>query len=388
MKRRISLHITISTLFIALTLMLGGTLGWQNYDNTSRLILTAADQRYEQITRELELDFRSTYRPVVQTTSLLAQSSIAEADSLETRMSHVDLLITALNNLPEVSGIQVGYPNGDFFIVRPANDQQTRQQFNSPENTHLIIDHIVNNAGNPELLRIFADKDGSIVDQNSPVITRFDPRERPWYLIAERDGLPRITQPYLFNFLRQPGLTATQETSVDGVVVALDVTLGNFSQILERHAVTPRSEIALIDASGSIIGHPQLQANIEQQSGNLKLPHLSTFPNDVLQSIARNLTLEDQEWHFDLNGEEWVAIVKRVSRPDTQGIYAVMASPQAELLTAAYAQRQTNVIATLVIFALAIPLVWLLAHRISKPLNALAEETHAIKRFDFSSTQG
>ena len=43
-KSRYPLHITISALFIALILLLGVILGWQNYSKTSDIILAAADR--------------------------------------------------------------------------------------------------------------------------------------------------------------------------------------------------------------------------------------------------------------------------------------------------------------------------------------------------------
>jgi predicted negative regulator of RcsB-dependent stress response len=69
---RYLLHITISTLFITLIVILGVVLSWQNYRKTSGIILTTAGQVFDQITRELILDFNGTYHPVAGALRLLA----------------------------------------------------------------------------------------------------------------------------------------------------------------------------------------------------------------------------------------------------------------------------------------------------------------------------
>ena len=48
---RYPLHITISTLFITLIVILGVMLSWQNYRKTSGIILTTSEQVFDQIAK-------------------------------------------------------------------------------------------------------------------------------------------------------------------------------------------------------------------------------------------------------------------------------------------------------------------------------------------------
>lgn len=59
-----SLQITISTLFIAISLTLGIVLSWQSYNKASDIMLAAADDLYERISHELALDIKATYGPI------------------------------------------------------------------------------------------------------------------------------------------------------------------------------------------------------------------------------------------------------------------------------------------------------------------------------------
>ena len=105
--RRYPLHLTISALFITLVVVLGVVLSWQNYSKTSAIILSSADKMYDQVTRELLLDIKATYRPVGDTLGLLARTPLVHAASLAERLESVPLVSEALRSEPAVTGIQV-----------------------------------------------------------------------------------------------------------------------------------------------------------------------------------------------------------------------------------------------------------------------------------------
>ena len=79
--RRYPLHLTISALFITLVVVLGSVLSWQNYSKTSDIILSSADSMYDQVTQELLLDIKATYRPVGNTLGLLGLTPLVQAAS-------------------------------------------------------------------------------------------------------------------------------------------------------------------------------------------------------------------------------------------------------------------------------------------------------------------
>ena len=118
------LHGTISSLFVGLIIFFGFLLSWQNYHKTSQIIISAGNQYFDQISGELQLEFRSTYRAVSQAVNILALSSIGQADSLQQRLQSLSMFRAALNNQTQMPAIQVGYGNGDYFIVRSIKSEQ------------------------------------------------------------------------------------------------------------------------------------------------------------------------------------------------------------------------------------------------------------------------
>jgi HD-GYP domain-containing protein (c-di-GMP phosphodiesterase class II)/HAMP domain-containing protein len=61
-----------------------------------------------------------------------------------------------------------------------------------------------------------------------------------------------------------------------------------------------------------------------------------------------------------------------------------MAIPERELLASAIELRSTSMLVTLLIVLLSIPVTWLIARAIARPLRALAAEADAIRHFEFS----
>lgn len=197
---KLSLHFTISTLFIGLVVLLGALLSVQSYKKASDMILSSAEQLYFQLSNEIQVDFKATYQPVRGMLQLLSLSSLVDADTQAARIENLPLLVAALSNSDAVSGIQIGYGNGDYFIVRPLSSEYMRKRFAAPVAASYVVDEIaLSEAKERQLTRSFFDKALTLVQKNPPEETAYDPRERPWYIQAETR--PRAIPPFLFSLL-------------------------------------------------------------------------------------------------------------------------------------------------------------------------------------------
>ncbi|MCC7219595.1 MAG: hypothetical protein IT490_02555, partial [Candidatus Contendobacter sp.] len=59
--RQLPLRIHIATLFIALILLLSGAVIWNNYTETTRLMLHVADERFERIADQTRQQLHNLY---------------------------------------------------------------------------------------------------------------------------------------------------------------------------------------------------------------------------------------------------------------------------------------------------------------------------------------
>ena len=73
------LNVHIATLFIGLILLMAIVLGWFNYQQNSRVLLSATEKLYGQIAGELGAGLQAIYRPIVGMVDVLADSDIMAA---------------------------------------------------------------------------------------------------------------------------------------------------------------------------------------------------------------------------------------------------------------------------------------------------------------------
>ena len=384
-KIRYPLHITISVLFITLVLIMGLVLSWQNYNKTSEIILSTADRVYEQVTRELILDFNGTYKPVADALRLLALSPVTTAGALEQRLESLETFSVALGNESSVAAIQVGYENGDYFIVRQIASGYMRGKFDAPDASVFMVDHVETGAnGERELVRLFFDGQLQELQRQAASATGYDPRGRPWYTGA--DAQPAATRPYLFYFIGKVGATIALQTPVPGVVIAADVTLDQLSNTVSRHQITPGSEVVLIGADGKVLAYRDPRKLVHAtDEGGFRIARLSELGSEVLAFLGKDLKPVEQSLDFDYDGQRWKGSVHKVAQSGGVDLFALMVSPVNELLSEAVAIRWLSLVITAIIILLTIPVVWLVARRISSPMRYLADEAGLISRFDFSS---
>ncbi|NYT47467.1 MAG: HAMP domain-containing protein [Candidatus Methanofishera endochildressiae] len=112
---------------------------------------------------------------------------------------------------------------------------------------------------------------------------------------------------------------------------------------------------------------------------------LSELGSDVLSFISQNLTLKTQSLDFDFNGEAWLGSIREMHVAEGSSYFVLMISPEKELLSSAIKIREQSLLITAVIILFTIPIVWLFAREISRPLRRLANEASLISNFDFSS---
>jgi HD-GYP domain-containing protein (c-di-GMP phosphodiesterase class II) len=386
---RYPLHLTISALFITLIVILGGILSWQNYSKTSDIIRASANDLYDRVTTELLLDIRATYQPVGDTLGLLALTPITRAGTLAERLDAIDMLREVLRSGPSVAAIQVGYPNGDFIILRPLSDKQMRERFAAPAAAGYVADHVDTAAtGERRLVRIYFDDTLREVSRNAAEATQYDPRVRDWYTEAAASNELILTQPYLFYFARRVGMTLARQVGDSGVVVASDVTLENLSATISRYKVTPGTEVVLFTNNGNAIAYPESERLLRAVDGDeIRIAQLSELGSDVLSYLARDLRITPRSLEFSFDNRKWEGVLRQVSREGVVPIYVLMATPVEELLVDAVSLRSRSMMVMALIILLAVPVVWYTAEKISGPIRRLAGVAGEISRFDFSGSR-
>ena len=384
-RRHYTLQITISTLFILFTFILGSVLTLLNYNKTSEIILSSANQLYTQITQELALDFEATYSPMAATLEILSHSTITQSKTLEQRLEYLKGFKAVLDSNASYFSVGIAFPDGDFFVSSLLNTKKKRNYYKAPQKASWLVLHIDTDLkGARTMSKLFFDDSFNEISRNT-IASDFDTLQRPWYIQAT--DTPKATKPYLFHGIDIVGLTGTLRTMEPGVVFAIDITLENLAKTISKYTITDHSEVALVSSGGDVFAYSKPEKIISKISdNNFSMATLQNLDSDIFAYVGEHYKFKENQLDFEFNNKRWIGSAKVVAKPGGVNLIALMVSPVDELLEEALAIRWQSLIATLFMIFISVPIIWLVAKQISSPLKKLALDAEKITRFEFDDS--
>jgi HD-GYP domain-containing protein (c-di-GMP phosphodiesterase class II) len=385
---RIRLPLLLTMGFTAVLFCVGGYIGLEHYQRSKQLILAQTYGLVDAFSDEFVLALENTYRPINTILEIISffAGTAAEASS-EARMAQLPLLITALNSEPHIRAIMTAQQDGRFFIVRNIRSSAALLSYNAPDTTQFVADDISRGADGRRLTRrLFLDAGQQILRDTTLSETTFDPRSRPWYRQAlENTGL-QITPPYLFFQTNEPGVTLARQADAWGRVLAADITLSELSAALRRKIITPGTKLALVNAKGQVLAYsdatyPTMQTTVQEASAPL-LGDARDSPFEVIADRVMDESSGSSE--FIYQGNIWLAMTRVLNPSREDSARIVIAVPQHELMAEAETVLLRSLQYTALALLLSIPLVWLVAHSIARPIARLVSDAVKIRHFDFS----
>ncbi|GAA3917825.1 HD domain-containing phosphohydrolase [Litoribacillus peritrichatus] len=380
LHKRFSIKIHITTLFISLIFAVGGVLAWFNYLKISDLLISASDKMFRQIATEVSLDFKATYLPAASNVQLIANTDLPLLTTKEARFRKIPMMVSMLRTSTQIAAIEVGYPDGDYFIVRAISSDYMVSKFDAPPQSSYMVDHIDYHPSDGVIERTFLSQSGDVISEETQIPTDYDPRGRPWFLEAVNSEQLVTTPPYLFFFIGKLGVTLSYQNQQSGAVVAADITLEQLSDTLSKHYITPSSTIVMTDKSHQIVAHRDRDLIVDLSSGTPERIHADQLNKPVVNYF---LTTPSPNNHsYDFQGQSWIGTTIPM-KLSAGNIALTIVSPKNELLAEAIEIRNSSTLIAAIILLLSLPMTWLLANRVAKPLIDLTKETTSIKELDF-----
>ncbi len=378
-ERRFPLHVHISAMFTLLLLLTGTVLGLFNYRQTSQIILSSSQSLFSRIDQDVRLDIDHTYLPIRHLLSLLALSDAAQTASLDQRLALLEPMAQSLLDNPNLASLYTGYDNGDFFMVRPLRNDALRQRFEAPSNAAYQVWSIEHDGnGGTHAQSLMFDSALNPISRRDINDETYDPRTRDWFTRAQGDRAQITTDPYVFFSSHAVGTTLALRVS-DHVVIGADLTLEDLSATLAKHRVSPHTQIVLFDHHGNAVAYPDSQRLITQ-SGTAELVKVADL-NPSLAALLADGNLDSHRLHAA--GRDWVVSRTSIDQGGPDGLQLALLVPEDELLADAYRLRWQGALITLTILLLCLPVGWLTARLLVKPIYALVKEADAIRSFNF-----
>ncbi|CAH6797703.1 Metal-dependent phosphohydrolase [Vibrio chagasii] len=410
-RRRYPLSIHITSLFLILTTFVGAVLISISYRHSQELLLGTVREVSNEHRDKLESVFKQAVAPVITTLNVMAVSPFVNQQSSSTEkeswLASVDIIFKQNTNLV---ALFYGSEDGDFRIFRPLSTNKQRAENNAPAKATMMVSSTNLDGENFITYLDGAHQVISTVQSES----KFNPTTRTWYRNAKPDGSIHLSEPYLFYFLKTNGITLSRRSADGKHVVGADFTLSSLSSQISDLAYSPQTRLALFDQHFNLLGQHQLdlttsnltfQANhdntnnvtgagklsgSEQEQSFFNIPKREQM-EALKSSVLGPLISDEEKFNLNLKNVEynlntWALTLTPVELTQSVTLYLAEATPHNELLSDLISMRDKQVAVAIGMLFICFGIVWLVANRLSQPLNTLMQLTDNIARFDFRRT--
>ncbi|MGJ7550597.1 HD domain-containing phosphohydrolase [Pseudomonas alloputida] len=385
--RGISLQWLIALAIMLGMLLLGAGLAWQGYRGISQALVAAAGDAAQQVGKTIDERARRLVDPAQSSIRLLAFNPVA--NNLQQRLERLPQLVESLNANKMLSAAYVGYPNGEFLLVRRLRDPQLLERFAAPAGSHFLVQSVsLGGGGTMSGEWRFYDQALSLLKTQAMPDYHYDPRTRPWFVEASAQAGTVLTHPYVFFTTREIGMTMAQR-SVDGAaVLGMDVSVNDLASETRDLRMTPGTEIAVVDDQSNVVAYPDLQRVIIHEGQTVRLSRIAELGVPSLQQVYSDLPQGTRPQLYQVEGAKWFGMRVQLTTLAGQDLQVLIAVPAHELLAGARKVLFEQLLWTAALMAVLLLLGGWLGQRIGRPLHQLAEQVRGLADFDFSREVG
>ncbi|KNX77394.1 phosphohydrolase [Pseudomonas sp. 250J] len=385
--RSISLQWLVALAIMLGMLALGAALAWQGYLGVRQTLVAAAGDAAQQVGRTIDERARRLVDPVQSSIRLLAFD--ASAGAMAQHLERLPQLVESLRANRMLSAAYLGYPNGEFLLVRRLRDPQLLQRFAAPAGTMFLVQTV--SLGEDGALHgewRFYDQWMTLLLHQPKPDYRYDPRQRPWFVEASAQSTTVLTHPYVFFTTREIGLTMAQR-SVDGAaVIGMDVSVTDLASESRDLRMTAGTEIAVVDDQGSVVAYPDLQRVIVREGEGVRLSRIDELGIASLARIHADTLQGTRPQPYQVEGQTWYGMRVPLTTVAGQDLQVLIAVPAHELLAGARQVLFEQLLWAGALAAVLLLLGGLLGRRIGRPLRRLTEQVQGLAGFDFSREVG
>lgn len=373
---KISIRLSIITLFVLLLSFVGVTIITINYAALDKILSSGAKNLIEQ-TSLLVKERIYAYLHPLSSDLIQIRNTINRGIVNPDNTKQFDAFLTErIRYNPEIYMLYYGTTNGDFYGV----DHEVPNVIG--------LNHVVNSTATPTTIRYELDNEGNVIRKKA-IINHYDPRVRPWYQQAVAAGKPILTDIYTFYLFNRngyfvPGFTAAtpiydKNQKLKGVF-ALDLTIDGIQNFIAGLQITKNTMIYITDDKQHVIAYRN-PFQTKDIRGEVLTPELIKKFNIPLVSFSRGNKHLLTSYKYD--GKTFFLAYQPITEQTIYPPWHIhIIVPAEDVLAPLETLSIRALLWTLMVLFIGILLARYISQKISNPIIQLAKETEEITKLN------
>lgn len=307
-----------------------------------------------------------------QFSARLIQHGILDTSNQTQMLSYMSHL---LNSLPYVQAVGWGDEAGNFLFNEKVTDGTVETEiFKTHPALHQRLKH---------------DHTGKVIENIKSTVVNYDPRTRPWYIVAKQLKKQAWTSVYIYRFENMPGISVAMpiyqtNNQLKGVFL-IDMRLDYLSKFISTDQVSAQGITYIVTPDNKIVALPKTIKQEETKTQQMNLIDVHSLKE---RWVGRSFDIYKktgmENFKFSYKGENYLAAYQTIKHFAFSGWVIGVVVPQAVFIGQLQKTNLINFILSLGILFFGIWLVSLLVNRVVTPLDDLTKETEKIKRFELT----
>jgi len=320
---------------------------------------------------------------------LATSSSVADSNERTETGPAIPLFKAALQELPQMDSIYVGFENGAWLQVRrigELNDEQ-RERLRATPGANIAINLVrPTPSGELPMRRIFEDQQGNEVGKIDLWKYGYDARNRPWYRDTMKADRPLASSPYLAFSIGAPVITvsAPLRGKVPGVLAA-DLKLDTFSDFVQAQRPGEHGIVLIFDSMGSLIAHPdfaQFVVEAMTHPSQRQLPNVKEINTGVVAAALRTSLGRDRyEGSIrDDQGRDYLFRMAKFTLGEQYTANILLLAAQDDFAQNVRSLQFTGLMLATIAGAAFMPVVWIFGSGMSRSLKSITAQAVKLQK--------
>lgn len=388
-KRAFRLHITITLVFVILTLPVTLIFGIITYRANEQLIVNHTDRFVQKTLSDQVSNFDKLLSPMINSIRSASTLMRDNADYFRGESS-ADYLQEMVMSHAGIQSAYAAFADGSLREVRRAVQGESVLQRPIPADTQFISRflHVQQMNGIPAVDSYSFQAHWGVPIGDAVGSSATTASEQDFYKDAMAAKAIHISEPYVMNS-GDLGMTIASPVLTDqhaSGVIAVDVNLKTLSQFLSDNRAAPNSLSLLVNEGDEIIAHPHYASGIVKK-GSATVPARLTKLDDprVLAAIGERLRSGRDRFTFRAGADniEYLALFSAFPEEYNKSWEVITITPTADFVGEIQSTNRDLLIFSLIAFFVQIALIYMISRMIARPIEQLAREVMDIREFRF-----